>query len=97
MLAAVQQPAGRFLTDAAPLLEKESRVAGPTLVAQVADPGGVHRPGAGAGFAAGDHPVHVLEVQIGQGFEERLCRNEPQSGRHLGQLPDAERVAGAFH
>lgn len=55
--AAEQLTAGGFLADASPLLEEEGHTGGGALTMEVLHPGGVHRAGAGATFAAHDDPV----------------------------------------
>jgi len=58
----IECSAGRFFVDAAPLLEEEGDVLCEAAVADLGDPVCFHRPGAGAGLAADDHPVDAGEV-----------------------------------
>ena len=56
----VEEAAGEFFAGAAPLFEEEGEVLLVALVAEAADPIGLHGAGAGAAFAANNHPVDAL-------------------------------------
>ena len=62
--AAIKGAPGGLLIDTPPLLEEEVDACIDALVADVADPVGVHRSRLGAGFSAHDSPVDAAKVEI---------------------------------
>ena len=75
--------------DAAPLLEEERCVLSDALVADHLYPSGLHRSGFGSGFAPGNHPVDVVEIQIVDWTYERFQGEEPGLSRDGAQGIDA--------
>ena len=57
--------------------EEEGNADGVALIAEAPDPFRVHRPGAGAAFAADDNPVDVAEVYGAEVFQEGFDGEEP--------------------
>jgi hypothetical protein len=80
-----------------PLFEQERHLFGDALVADGPDPVRMHRPGARAGFAAGDDPVDAGQIQPGQRAEQRLAGQEPSYRRCRLQLVDAVQRPGILH
>ena len=72
--AIVQCPTGSFLEHTTPLLEKERHAIARALVADISHPSGLHRAGAWPRFAADDHPIDSLELNVRQRTEQRLKR-----------------------
>jgi len=81
--------AGFGFADAAPLFEEEGGFVFAALVAEGEDPVFLHGAGAGAAFAADDHPVDVAEIEFAEVFEERLDGEEADGGVGFLQVSDA--------
>lgn len=65
---------------AAPLLEEERDLRGPTLVAQLDHPLPLHRARAGAAFAADNDPVDSRQINVTQVFQKWLDGQELDRG-----------------
>ena len=102
MQSAIQGAAGALFAYAAalpvvgaPLLEEEWGAAFEALVADGAHPVGAHWAGAGAAFAAGDHPVDAVEVEL-ERAQQRLAGEELDCGGGVAQQGDARGPALVF-
>ena len=93
MVSTIEFSAAGLGGAASPLLEEEGYVRCSALVAEVAHPGRVHRPGVGAALSASDQPVDRGEVQFRQGSEQGLGADEPHQCRHGAQVIYPEGVA----
>lgn len=80
------------LPHAAPLLEEEWYACAPALVANAADPLGVHRTRPVAALAAYDDPMNPVEVKLRDGAEQRLDAEKPYARRCSPKVLDAPRV-----
>ena len=69
-------------------LKKNGTPAAPHASRRVGRPGWIHRPRARPGFAAGDDPPDLVQIQPGQRSEQRLARQEPDRGRNRAQVLD---------
>src|SRR3954471_256604 len=92
MRPAVELAAGFLLAHAAPLLEEERHIDFPTLIADRANPVGLHRPGPRPALAAEDHPADAVEVDRTEVFEQGLDREHPQGRRGGSEMLDARQA-----
>lgn len=77
------------LAYAAPLFEKEGDFVFAALIAKRKNPVLLHGAGAGAAFAADNHPVDVAEIELAEIFEERLDGEETDGGICFLEIGDA--------
>src|SRR5690606_2232310 len=79
-----------------PLLKEERRAGGFALLLDLEHPFTFHGARAGAGFAADDDPVDVVEGEFGKRAEERLAGEEANGGGDGAEAFDSLVVLGQF-
>src|SRR5690349_13175490 len=80
-----------------PLLVEERPLRSPAPFQDVQRPLLLHRPPAGPGLAADDGPADATQVEVRQRAEERLQREEPDTGRHPPQFVHPPQVLVRLH
>src|SRR5712671_636724 len=88
-LAFIKLPPTGFRPEPAPLLEKERYFGILALVPDGSRPIGMHRPRAGAAFAANNHPIDAGKVKSADRADQRLNGKKPHSGWYVPKMPDA--------
>src|SRR5262249_29058566 len=95
--AAVEHAPGDVLSNPTPLLEEEPHITRDALIANRTNPCRVHRACAVTTFAADDHPVDALQVELLDRPEQWLYAQEPDDRIDPTKIVDARCVLLAFH
>ena len=91
MLDPLKQASTRFWCHTAPLLEEKGDTVLSAQVPNVEDPPFLHGARLRPAFAADDHPVDAVEIEVSHRPQERLDGEEPHRGGRRPKMPDSRR------
>lgn len=88
---------GLFFATATPLFEEERNACLDALVAYIDYPLRMHGARPGAGLAAHDNPVNMIQVEVGYWPQQRFERQEFHGGRRGSHIVYAKYMIAIFH